>query len=295
MFRIYDGREFFYQWDLDRKLIVEDNTINKVYFCNKTGSCSISRCVYEVNGMRLVDVPNMILQDSFRMFVYGYDVNYTKFDKVFEIKARSKPEDYIYTDVEVNTWEELEQRVEEIERNGVSQEAIDSAVNAYLKENPIEAGATQEEAAQIEQNRLDIIELQNKEVDLTGYATEDYVSGAVSNAEERIDFKLGSYALATDLDNYYNKDQTDAAIDVAIAGIEIGDIDLSDYAKKTDIPTVPTNVSAFTNDAGYLTAHQDLSAYALKSEIPDVSGYQTEEQVNALISEALGVIENGTY
>lgn len=41
-----------------------------------------------------------------------------------------------------------------------------------------------------------------------------------------------------------------------------------DYAEKKDIPTVPTKVSAFTNDAGYLTEHQDLSEYAKKDEIP---------------------------
>lgn len=33
------------------------------------------------------------------------------------------------------------------------------------------------------------------------------------------------------------------------------------------IPTVPTNVSAFTNDAGYLTEHQSLSDYYTKSEV----------------------------
>lgn len=43
---------------------------------------------------------------------------------------------------------------------------------------------------------------------------------------------------------------------------------LAEYAKKTEIPTVPTNISAFTNDAGYLTEHQSLADYALKSEIP---------------------------
>ena len=37
-----------------------------------------------------------------------------------------------------------------------------------------------------------------------------------------------------------------------------------------EIPEVPTNVSAFTNDAGYLTKHQDLSEYAKKSELPTV-------------------------
>lgn len=43
----------------------------------------------------------------------------------------------------------------------------------------------------------------------------------------------------------------------------------------------------------------DLTNYAtttyVDNAIPDVSGFQTEEQVNALINQALGVIENGTY
>lgn len=41
-----------------------------------------------------------------------------------------------------------------------------------------------------------------------------------------------------------------------------------DYALHSEIPTVPTNVSAFTNDAGYLTQHQDLSGYAKSNDIP---------------------------
>lgn len=36
---------------------------------------------------------------------------------------------------------------------------------------------------------------------------------------------------------------------------------LSSYAKQSDIPTVPTNVSAFVNDSGYLTEHQSLAEY----------------------------------
>lgn len=35
--------------------------------------------------------------------------------------------------------------------------------------------------------------------------------------------------------------------------------DYNDLANKPTIPTVPTNVSAFTNDAGYITEHQDIS------------------------------------
>ena len=37
------------------------------------------------------------------------------------------------------------------------------------------------------------------------------------------------------------------------------------------------------------------SEYATKDEIPDVSAFQTAEQVSSLINEALGVIENGSY
>ena len=39
----------------------------------------------------------------------------------------------------------------------------------------------------------------------------------------------------------------------------------NDIARTADIPTIPTNVSAFTNDVGYLTQHQDLSNYIQKS------------------------------
>lgn len=132
MFSIYDGRTQFYQWDLDRKLIVNDSTIEKVHFCNRTGSCSLVRCVYEVNGMFLVDVPNIILQDSYRVNVYGFDKNYTKHSDSFNIVARTKPEDYVYTEAEVAQWEALEARVTEIEEKGVNPDMIAAAVEDYL-------------------------------------------------------------------------------------------------------------------------------------------------------------------
>jgi hypothetical protein len=41
-----------------------------------------------------------------------------------------------------------------------------------------------------------------------------------------------------------------------------------DLVNKPVIPTVPTNLGAFTNDVGYLTEHQDLSEYAKTNDIP---------------------------
>lgn len=53
---------------------------------------------------------------------------------------------------------------------------------------------------------------------------------------------------------------------------------------KTDAPDL-TNYAT--------TTYVDNAISAI--QVPDVSGFQTEEQVNTLINQALGVIENGTY
>ena len=237
--------------------------------------------------MFLVDVPNIILQESYRVNVYGFDANYTKHSQSFNVVARTKPEDYVYTEAEVATWEALEERINQIEENGVSDETIAAAIDNYLDENPIEAGATEEQAAQIEVNKQAIIELEkeaathattsyvdnavkNVKPDLTGYATETYVNQQIANAQLG-----GGEGGSVDLSDYYTKAQTDAAINAAKP-------DLTGYATQS-----------WVEGKGYLTQHQDLSKYALKTEIPDVSGYQTAEQVETAINNAIAAITDG--
>ena len=48
--------------------------------------------------------------------------------------------------------------------------------------------------------------------------------------------------------------------------------DVGALPSSTPIPVVPTNVSAFTNDAGYLTSHQDISGKEDKVDIVSASG-----------------------
>ena len=47
------------------------------------------------------------------------------------------------------------------------------------------------------------------------------------------------------------------------------------------IPTVPTDVSAFNNDAGYLTEHQSLSGYATEAWVGQ-QGYLTSAPVSSV-------------
>lgn len=58
------------------------------------------------------------------------------------------------------------------------------------------------------------------------------------------------------------------------------DTTAKDYIKnKPTIPTVPTNVSSFNNDAGYLTSHQDISDKEDKTVIESASGTTLTAQV----------------
>ena len=116
MFRIVDGREYFYQWDLDRQIAVEDNSIVEVHFCNRTDDCSL--VVDVVDG--IANVPNILLQSSFDVRVFGYDGKATLHDEVFKVKPRTRPADYVYTETEIRNYEELEARIAEIEQNGIS-------------------------------------------------------------------------------------------------------------------------------------------------------------------------------
>lgn len=140
----------------------------------------------------------------------------------------------------------------------------------------------------------EIIDSTVAEIDLSDYALKTDIPSVPTNVSAFTN-DAGYLTEHQSLEGYATKDYVAQEIAEAQLSGEGTVVDLSNYALKTDIPTIPTNISAFTNDKGYLTEHQDLSDYALKSEIPDVSAYQTEEQVNALIDSALGVIENGTY
>ena len=47
--------------------------------------------------------------------------------------------------------------------------------------------------------------------------------------------------------------------------------DIGALPDDTEIPVVPTNISAFYNDAGYLTQHQSLTDYPKKTELANVA------------------------
>lgn len=282
MFKILDNRNQFYQWDIDRIIVVEDDTINQVHFCNRTDDCSLVCEVYELDGMRVVNVPNILLQDDWKINVYGYDKNYTKFSDTFEVIRRTKPTDYVYTETETVNYNTLLEKMNNID------ETIEGTVEKYLDENP-------------------------PQVDLTGYATEEYVDNAISAIPE---VDLSDYALKTEIPSTtglatekYVDDAiagleipdpdltgyaTEKYVDDAIAGIDIPEQDLSNYYTKTQVDNLIPDTSKFLTEipSQYITENE-LRAEGFLTAIPaeyitetelTAAGYQTEAQVIALIN-----------
>lgn len=93
---------------------------------------------------------------------------------------------------------------------------------------------------------------------ITGSEADTKISTAVSLAEERVDFKLGSYALKTEIP------------DVSGFITEIP----SEYITETEL-----------NAKGYLTAHQSLASYSTTTQVQNmintaIAGITDAEAVN---------------
>lgn len=135
MLEIHDGRKDLFQWDLGRRLIVADADCNEIHFYNKTENSPLTCRIYEENGERLVNVPNVLLQEAMPITAYAYledeTKSYTKKKTVLRVFPRPKPAEYVYTETEVISYNSLNKRVTDLEGEGLA-----NAVAAYLEKNP---------------------------------------------------------------------------------------------------------------------------------------------------------------
>lgn len=72
IFKIYDGRANFWQWDTKQKLIVLDDRVTEVRFSNRNMEHSKRRPVYtDANGVRICNVPDLLLQLPKNLIAYA--------------------------------------------------------------------------------------------------------------------------------------------------------------------------------------------------------------------------------
>ena len=99
IFKIYDGRTNFWQWDTGQKLIVLDDTVIEVHFSNRDMNHSIQRNVYTLDGQRVCNVPDIILQLPRNLVAYAYtkddNSSHTVKSVKFAVVKRPIPDGYV--------------------------------------------------------------------------------------------------------------------------------------------------------------------------------------------------------
>lgn len=135
------------QWETGRKLQVVYKSIAEathLEFTHRGRENALVVIPKEENGIVVVDIPNILLQSDQDIVVYYVNVSGDKTEVIEEcvisVKKRPKPDDYVYTESEVLNYTTLSARVDQIEKNGVSDNQVEVAVKKYLDENPIDTG-----------------------------------------------------------------------------------------------------------------------------------------------------------
>lgn len=170
MLELYSNRTHFYQWDLNQKVKVEDNTIKEIHFDNGTENALVC-AVYEYEGQRVADVPNILLQKYMPIKVYAFCGECVRYETIYDVEKRRKPADYVYTETEVKRYEDLESRIKNLEQGG----GADVDLTKYY---------TKEETDSL---------LDSVEVDLSGYYTKEETNNTIETALDTV--RGGEYEL----------------------------------------------------------------------------------------------------
>lgn len=114
IFKIYDGRTNFWQWDRKQKLVVLNESVVEVHFSNRNMRHSIKRNVYvDENGLRVCNVPDDLLKLPNNLVAYAYADGTTLKSVKFAVVRRPMPVDYISDQSE--ELYEMERRLELLE------------------------------------------------------------------------------------------------------------------------------------------------------------------------------------
>lgn len=147
MFTIADGRDFLYRWDCNVKLLLNDpdNTIGEVTLKQRFCKGVYSLEIFREENETYVKIPDSLLQKSYDLIVYAYCYkdNCTKAEETIEVRDRPKPPDYVYTEEEVLSYRKFEERLSALEQaEGVTDDQLESAIESYFANNPIDSPAT---------------------------------------------------------------------------------------------------------------------------------------------------------
>lgn len=106
--KIYGERYSFYQWDLNQKITSPKlKEGDEVHFGSSVTGEALTVEAYRLGAAVVADVPNVLLQQSQKILAYRFvtdgESRLTVCKSTFDVKARPKPADYVYTETECAT------------------------------------------------------------------------------------------------------------------------------------------------------------------------------------------------
>ena len=115
--KLADGRNELWQWDTGRKVAFDDETVKQAHFQNYASGYGRTIDVNVENGE--AKIPDELLQTAMPLTVYAYigeeSNGYTKVERVFTVKQRKRPAEYVFMPTEQLTLRQLQQQIGDLD------------------------------------------------------------------------------------------------------------------------------------------------------------------------------------
>ena len=256
-----DGR-FFHTSDTDEWFFCWNGELQKL---NLKGDADVTSALAEVE--KLIADAKVAVEDAKKTASEAKDAADAATSAVesIENKADKSVVEELVNEVsnkaDVSAVEELSNTIEAKADKSVVDEKADKSVVEELSQKVNKIPSVEEIALKSEIPSMDEY-ITEEELSGKSFATTEYVGQQIANIE--IPTVPANISEFTNDAGYLNKSDADKLYaPIGSSSDGSGSYATQDFVKdeiaKINIPTVPTNVSEFTNDAGYLTEHQDIS------------------------------------
>ena len=155
--RLLDGRSYAYQWDSNIYVILPKAKIGEeIHFAHRKDKKALVMTAIEIDSVIVAEVPNLLLQRAgfiqVQHFISDKKGNRTINRDELKVLEREKPDDYLYEESEIWSWEYLDKRITELEKT-ISEEAINTkAFNLLIEEDMLPAVHNADGAIMTDQN-----------------------------------------------------------------------------------------------------------------------------------------------
>lgn len=121
--RLLDERSYAFQWDSDICVLLPNAKVgDEVHFAHRKDKKSLVTTAKLVGETVVAQVPNLLLQKAGFIQIYHFITdekgNRTISRDELKVLEKEKPDDYLYEESQILSWEYLDKRISELEKKG---------------------------------------------------------------------------------------------------------------------------------------------------------------------------------